>query len=257
MRRRRKRDLQVSISLPPPTSGSRYTTQPRPRDMYYRVRMCVRVCVSTFVTSMLYICLYVDRSLSHPPPPDSHSNQVLFKDGHQVALEVDVNGVCHLRRRGGHSVTGQEQLLFFYTLILSRLPPLACVSPARGVAPSPAAGPERSGKPTAQGAGLAAVGAGPAESAWAAWRPEVWARAATVALGDGERLLGPAELVPACPRRRDLERTRRRLIRARRRRRHFADVLPTPTVVSPALSWPVPLVLSAASPSPPSPERRV
>lgn len=47
------------------------------------------------------------------------------------------------------------------------VPPLSCASPARGGAPSPSAGRERSVRPTRTGVGLAAGLVVPAVSEWA------------------------------------------------------------------------------------------
>lgn len=92
--------------------------------------------------------------------------------------------------------------------------------------PSPSAGRERSARLSWVGAGLVAVGVEPVESEWAESKLEASERAATVALGDGGRLLALVEPAPSCL------------------RRHGG--------ASPALSWPAPPELSAVSLSPPS-----
>lgn len=100
-------------------------------------------------------------------PLFSSSKQVLFKNGHQVALEVDVNSVRHLQGRRENDKCSKPALnvkKIFFPLLLF-IPPPSCASPARDGAPSPSAGRGHSVQLRRRGVGLVVVGVEPVGSA--------------------------------------------------------------------------------------------
>ena len=89
------------------------------------VYVCVCVCVSEqrpgaselcglYACVKLCLCVYCV-PLSLPLSALSLSEQILFKDGHQVALEVDVDGVGHLQRRREQREALKEESPFYKT----------------------------------------------------------------------------------------------------------------------------------------------